>query len=102
VPLGLLTPPDTDSYYPPEAKRRHLSGRTLIHLCVDAGAHLVSVQVVQSSGFPQFDEAAVKMVHHMQWRAATLDTKPIPDCRPMVVNFLWHPRSTAASGAAAR
>lgn len=102
MPLELLNRPNINSYYPPEATRRHLSGRTLVHLCVDAGAHLVSVQVVQSSGFPQFDEAAVKMVQHMQWRAATLDTKPIPECRPMIVNFLWQPKSKAASGAAAR
>jgi TonB family protein len=101
VPLELLTAPDAGSYYPREAKGRHLSGHTLVHVCVDAGAHLISVQIVQSSGFPQFDEAAIKMVHHMQWRAATLDTNPIPDCRPLVVNFLWHSSSKAASGAAA-
>jgi protein TonB len=88
VPIGLLTRPDTDPYYPPEAARRHLSGQTLTRVCIDTEAQLASVQVVQSSGFPKFDQAAVEMVHHMRWRAATVDGKPISDCRPLLVLFL--------------
>jgi len=88
VPIGLLTKPDTDPYYPPEAARRHLSGQTLTRVCIDTEAQLDSVQVVQSSGFTAFDKAAVEMVHHMRWQAATLDGKPISDCRPLLVVFL--------------
>jgi TonB family protein len=100
VPIGLLTKPDTDPYYPPEAARRHLSGQTLTRVCIDTEAQLASVKVVQSSGFPQFDEAAVEMVHHMLWRAATLDGKPISDCRPLLVLFL--PPSQQRGGRAER
>jgi TonB family protein len=100
VPIGLLTKPDTDPYYPPEAARRHLTGQTLTRVCIDTGAQLASVQVVQSSGFPGFDNAAVDMVHHMLWRAATLDGKPISDCRPLLVVFL--PPSQQHGGRAER
>jgi periplasmic protein TonB len=100
VPIGLLSKPDTDPYYPPEAARRHLSGHTLTRVCIDTGAQLASVQVVQSSGFPEFDNAAVDMVHHMLWRAATLDGKAISDCRPLLLLFL--PPSQQHGGRAER
>jgi TonB family protein len=88
VPLALLTEPNTDPYYPPEAVRRHLTGHTLTRVCVDAGAHLASAQVVQSSGFRDFDTAALVMIRHMVWKAATLDGKPISDCHTVVINFI--------------
>lgn len=88
VPLALLTEPDTAPYMPRDISRRGLTGHTLTRVCIDAGAHLASVQVMKSSGHDELDAAAIQMVHHMLWRSATVDGHPVSDCRPLQVNFV--------------
>ena len=86
-PLALLTG-DTEAYYPRDASRRRLSGQTLTRVCIDSDAHLAKAQVVQRSGHPELDAAALMMIQHARWQAATLDGKPITDCRSLLVNFI--------------
>lgn len=87
VPLALLSRPNADAYYPAEATRRHVSGQTVARVCVDADARLASAQIVRSSGHAELDAATLLMIQHQAWKAATIDGKPIKDCRALLFTF---------------
>ncbi|NBN62162.1 TonB family protein [Microvirga tunisiensis] len=49
-------------YYPPSAKRRRLTGETLVSFVVAKGGAASSIRVARSSGVPELDEAALETV----------------------------------------
>lgn len=49
-------------YYPPSAKRRRLTGETLVSFVVAKGGNASSIRVARSSGVPELDEAALETV----------------------------------------
>ncbi|WP_439527401.1 TonB family protein [Pannonibacter sp.] len=49
-------------YYPPSAKRRRLTGETLVSFVVAKGGSASSIRVARSSGVPELDEAALETV----------------------------------------
>ena len=48
--------------YPDEARRNNDEGAVLIRFVVDREGHVVSVAVMQGSGHPSLDEAAIAML----------------------------------------
>ena len=48
--------------YPEEARRRHLSGRVMLTVAVRRDGSVQSIDVVQSSGIPAFDQATIQSV----------------------------------------
>jgi TonB family protein len=96
LPLALLSQPDADAYYPAEATRRHISGQTVARVCIDARARLASVEVVQSSGHQELDAATLLMIRHQAWKAATLDGKPVNDCRSLLFTFKLRSQQSVA------
>lgn len=67
-------------YYPPSAKRRRLTGETLVSFVVAKGGSTSSIRVARSSGVPELDEAALETVR----RAA-----PFPAIPPAARRDSW-------------
>ncbi|MCY1707437.1 TonB family protein [Pannonibacter sp. SL95] len=67
-------------YYPPSAKRRRLTGETLVSFVVAKGGNASSIRVARSSGVPELDEAALETVR----RAA-----PFPAIPPAARRDSW-------------
>ncbi|MFN4009756.1 MAG: energy transducer TonB [Pannonibacter sp.] len=67
-------------YYPPSAKRRRLTGETLVSFVVTTGGSASSIRVARSSGVPELDEAALETVR----RAA-----PFPAIPPAARRDSW-------------
>lgn len=67
-------------YYPPSAKRRRLTGETLVSFVVAKGGSASSIRVARSSGVPELDEAALETVR----RAA-----PFPAIPPAARRDSW-------------
>jgi periplasmic protein TonB len=63
--------------YPPEAKRLKQEGVLLLALFINEKGRLDKVEVVQSSGFPLLDQAAIEAEQRSRFRPAFLDGKPI-------------------------
>jgi protein TonB len=89
-PQGMSRPP-----YPPESTVIQEEGRTLLHLEVNEDGWVIDATVVDSSGFPRLDKAAVEWarthwrfmpaVNHRRRIAGSIDypvvwrLKPAPD-----------------------
>lgn len=56
-----------DPTYPESLRRRGIEGHVVMHIATDAMGHPLSVTVTTSSGYPQFDAAALQTVRS-SWR----------------------------------
>jgi len=75
VDIGASHPPD----YPPVSRRLGEQGTVVLEVLVDANGHAVEAKVVQSSGFPRLDAAAVEGVkRNYHFAPGTVDGKPQP------------------------
>ena len=79
--------PNTEDYYPDSSKRAGEEGRVLVKICVNAASKLDSVDVQTTSGYPDLDQAAVKLAKAGRYKAATQEGKPITTCAPLPVKF---------------
>jgi len=61
--------------YPDEARMRGDTGTVLVSFAMDRAGHVLSVQVVRSSGLPSLDEAAMQTVHRAE---------PLPELPPEI------------------
>ena len=52
--------------YPSEARDRHVQGRVVIHFISDGAGNLVSFEIVNSSGHPILDDAALALMRQAQ------------------------------------
>ena len=51
-------------------------GDVIVHACVDRKGELLSAEVARSSGYPQLDEAALKVAHATVFKPVTKNGKP--------------------------
>ena len=77
-------------YYPPDAKRREEQGAPIVLACVSADGKLVGEpEIVQSSGFPELDAAAIKVAKASRYAAATENGVALPkSCLKFKVKFV--------------
>lgn len=61
--------------YPDDARMRGDTGTVLVSFAMDRAGHVLSVQVVRSSGLPSLDEAAMQTVHRAE---------PLPELPPEI------------------
>ncbi|MGI4978374.1 MAG: energy transducer TonB [Janthinobacterium lividum] len=61
--------------YPDDARTRGDTGTVLVSFAMDRAGHVLSVQVVRSSGLPSLDEAAMQTVHRAE---------PLPELPPEI------------------
>ena len=63
---------DPDRFYPPGAKRREEQGSPVVQACVGPNGRLLRAPVVaETSGYPELDEAAIKVAQNSRYTAAT-------------------------------
>jgi TonB family protein len=57
--------------YPPEARRRNLQGEAKVSVDVDSNGNVINVRLVQSSGHPELDQAALQQARRWQFSSST-------------------------------
>ncbi len=73
--------------YPDEAIRRGLEGVVMLKLFINANGNVVFVEVVNSSGHPSLDEAAVQALMKWKGKPATRLGAPIPSEEYLPIRF---------------
>jgi protein TonB len=87
TPIRPVSMPDTSDYYPSSAKIAGEEGRPMVALCVGPNGRIESADVVESSGFPALDEAAVRVAKAGRYKPATENGQPIRACARLPVKF---------------
>jgi TonB family protein len=98
-PPRLLTTIDpTSNEY---AQKNNIAGRVFLQMVVDASGRPGDVTIVRPIGFG-LDEEAVGAVQHSQFRAGTLNGKPVPELVNLQVTFrIYSNRTKPRPGAPA-
>lgn len=86
-------------HIPPALYHQHVQGNVVLHLRIDAMGAVVpeSTNVVESSGYPALDSAAVKGSRELVFTPAKLKGKAIPVSVKLPV-FFRHPKATPLPG----
>jgi periplasmic protein TonB len=82
--------PTTDDYYPDSAIRQREEGSAAVQVCVNEKGKLNSTPtLLQSSGFAQLDEGALKLAKagSGHYRSTTEDGRPVSDCFAFRVRY---------------
>ena len=81
-PTPVVKPPTVvshvDAVYPPSALAGREHADVRLTVTIDADGHVSKVDVAESSGHPDLDEAAIVAVRQWTFVPATRDDKPIP------------------------
>jgi TonB family protein len=84
--------PNTDDFYPPEARRRGEQGLAIARVCVDERGRVTEAPTIaQSSGSARLDEGALKLAKagSGRYRPSTEDGRPVSSCYPVRIRFLF-------------
>ena len=68
--LGIVRAPSPDEYYPPASKRRDEQGAILVRAHVAPTSCATEFAVVMSSGYPELDQAALRLAEASTYVAA--------------------------------
>jgi len=87
---AMVRPANPADYYPAESKRRNEQGSAMVHVCVDAtGKLLREPDILETSGFPDLDAAAVEVAKATQYRAGMVNDNPVLEsCMQFIVKFV--------------
>ncbi len=89
-PAKMKSAVDPDQFYPPGAKRREEQGSPVVQACVGPNGRLVREPVItETSGFPEFDGAAVKVAKANRYTPASENGTALPEsCVKFKVKFV--------------
>lgn len=90
-PPQLASPPDTARFYPREAQRRRISGRTILRLEVGADGHVRSAEVLRSEPPGIFERNAVRAAMTFRFIPAQKKGRPVGARTRMEIK--WQPRN---------
>lgn len=82
--------PNTEDYYPFDARRRGETGAATVQTCVDDRGRLTAAPaLVQTSGSASLDEGALKLAKagSGHYRATTEDGRPVSSCYEFRIRF---------------
>jgi TonB family protein len=82
--------PDTDDYYPTNARRLGQSGSSVVRVCVDPRGRLTAVPTLaQSSGIRSLDAGALELAKAGtgHYRPTTEDGRPVSSCYAFRITF---------------
>jgi TonB family protein len=82
--------PNTEDYYPPEARRLDETGTSVVSVCVDPRGELTAAPtLVTSSGVGQIDAGALRLAKagSGHYRPTTEDGRPVSSCYAFRVRF---------------
>ncbi|MBB5690515.1 protein TonB [Roseomonas alkaliterrae] len=92
--IGAVVPPGADAGhrneppdYPPESRRRGEEGSVRVSLRVGPDGRVQAVEVLESSGHPALDRAAVEAVRRWRFRPATQAGLPVAATMQTAVHF---------------
>ena len=78
VEAAMVRPADPADYYPSESKRRNEQGLAMVHVCVDENGKLLrEPDILETSGFPDLDAAAIEVAKATQYRAGMINDNPV-------------------------
>ncbi len=89
-PTARMTRPvNPDDYYPAGSIRREEQGSPVVRVCVgSSGRILREPEVTDTSGFPELDDAAIKVAKATRYAAATENGTALPEsCIKFRINF---------------
>jgi len=90
TPVQVTYRPDISNYYPEASRRQGEEGRVVVKICVSATGKIDSVELATGSGFPELDEAALKVAKAYRFKPATSEGKPVGVCPTLPVKFELH------------
>lgn len=80
--------PNTEDYYPPQARRDGIEGATSIQVCVDEqGKRTGDPTILQSSGSALLDKGALDVGRHGRYARATRGGTFVPFCHGFKIIF---------------
>jgi TonB family protein len=82
--------PDTEDYYPPDARRLGEAGTSVVSVCVDPRGRLTTAPTLAtSSGVGQIDEGALRLAKAGtgHYRPTTEDGRPVSSCYAFRITF---------------
>lgn len=89
-PANMTSGANPVDYYPPASKRRAEEGAPIVKACVGSSGELLrDPEIVESSGFPELDAAAIKVAKASRYKAATEGGISLPEsCLKFKVKFV--------------
>jgi TonB family protein len=100
-PGGNVKPPQLLTVLDPAsndyAQKNNIAGMVFLQMVVDANGRPGAVTIVRPIGFG-LDEKAVEAVEHAQFRAGTLNGKPVPELVNLQVTFRIYSDRTKPNG----
>lgn len=89
VPARMVRPVSPAEYFPASARRRKEKGTPTVQACVGPSGELLrEPTIIESSGFPDIDAAAVKVAKATRYAAGRVNDTPLPEsCIKFKVNF---------------
>jgi TonB family protein len=103
-PGGEVKPPKLLTVIDPAsndyAQKNNIAGMVFLHVVVDANGRPGAVTIVRPIGFG-LDERAVEAVQHAQFRAGTLNGKPVTEVVNLQVTFRIYSNRTRPNGSPA-
>ena len=75
-----LRPTTPMPVYPPQSRKKKEAGVVRLMLCVDAAGRATKVDLTQSSGFPNLDNAVLKSAQEIQFNPAMNGSSPVAVC----------------------
>jgi TonB family protein len=82
--------PNTDDFYPPQARRLDEQGVGTVQVCVDANGRLTAdPTMLQGTGSARLDAGAIKLARagSGHYRATTVNDQPVNSCYSFRVRF---------------
>lgn len=73
--------------YPPQARRAGEQGRVLLHVLVDTNGLPAKIEIKQSSGYAQLDNAAIEAVKHWKFTPARQGPLPVEAWATVPISF---------------
>lgn len=83
----LMFQPDTERFYPRQARAQGLEGRSLVRVRIDPRGRVVAAECVQSHPHGLFDEAAEALARQMRYRPASRNGRPQASNRTVEVKW---------------
>jgi TonB family protein len=85
--LEILSKPDGDYFYPSFSKRQGEQGNVVIRLNIDESGAVTDVILLQSSGFPRLDRAAIDMGRGYKFSPYMIEGSPAKASTNLMIRF---------------
>jgi TonB family protein len=73
--------------YPIEARKKNQQGDVLLELKIGAGGSMDGARVIQTSGFPVLDDAAIATAQRYEYSPAAVKGKPVASLKTLRITF---------------